>query len=348
MIAECHSNTTNKGICLDVALQLMLVFVRTHLNLASLPTFIKSVRVLASEFPAHFYASLRVQESKKNNRHKTIANVDLYDANSTLLARLEGCEVVSSETLSYVEEKESEETESEDPVVVVGMGVHYPGDASSVDKFWDTLLNGKICTKPIAKENLHRHDKVSNRMYGGLNTDEEEEDILLRVSQDALKGVSKFNPETCGIVSASLNFPRNDVKRKMKGLNEDNDEEKKPMPDAATYVAQHLKLGRERYCFDAACASGLYALKLASEALLHGDAETMLCGACTKPESYFVLHGFSTFRALASEGTSKCTSSEQDERNGTWRGMCCACAEATIESTSRQGHDLRCPSKCTR
>ena len=27
---------------------------------------------------------------------------------------------------------------------------------------------------------------------------------------------SKFNPETCGIVSASLNFPGNDVKRKMK------------------------------------------------------------------------------------------------------------------------------------
>jgi 3-oxoacyl-(acyl-carrier-protein) synthase len=269
---------------------------------------------------------LRVEEkSKKSVRHKTIATIDLYTADSTLLARLEGCEVVSSETLSYVETNNDDKTKEEDPIVVVGMGVHYPG-APSVDTFWSTLLNGEIHTKPIAKEDLHREDKVSKRTYGKLNTNEEEEEILLRVSKDALKDVSEFNPETCGIVSASLNFPRNDVKREMKKFNDQNTDEEKTIKrkaqDAATYVAKHLKLGKERYCFDAACASGLYALKLASDALHHGDADTMLCAACTKPESYFVLHGFSTFRALAAEGSS--SAPLQSKTNGMVPGEGCA------------------------
>ena len=56
----------------------------------------------------------------------------------------------------------------------------------------------------------------------------------------------------------------------------------------ANYVAQELGLGSEHYCIDAACASALYVLKLAQDALLSGKADIMLASGSCLPRA--VLH----------------------------------------------------------
>ena len=68
--------------------------------------------------------------------------------------------------------------------------------------------------------------------------------------------------------------------------------------DPASYVAKTLELGPKRYVLDGACASALYAMKIAQDALVYGEADTMLCGASCMPEPFFVLSGFSAFQAL--------------------------------------------------
>ena len=64
-------------------------------------------------------------------------------------------------------------------------------------------------------------------------------------------------------------------------------------------------LGFEGTCFtvDAACASSLYAVKLAVDELQSGRADTMLAGGLSRPDSLYTQMGFSQLRALSPNGT---------------------------------------------
>ncbi len=64
-------------------------------------------------------------------------------------------------------------------------------------------------------------------------------------------------------------------------------------------------LGFKGTCFtvDAACASSLYAIKLAVDELLSGRADAMLAGGLSRPDSLYTQMGFSQLRALSPTGT---------------------------------------------
>ncbi|MDX2495102.1 MAG: beta-ketoacyl synthase N-terminal-like domain-containing protein, partial [Desulfuromusa sp.] len=64
-------------------------------------------------------------------------------------------------------------------------------------------------------------------------------------------------------------------------------------------------LGFEGTCFtvDAACASSLYAIKLAVDELQSGRADAMLAGGLSRPDSLYTQMGFSQLRALSPTGT---------------------------------------------
>ncbi|MCK5826756.1 MAG: polyketide synthase, partial [Desulfuromusa sp.] len=64
-------------------------------------------------------------------------------------------------------------------------------------------------------------------------------------------------------------------------------------------------LGFEGTCFtvDAACASSLYAIKLAVDELQSGRADTMIAGGLSRPDSLYTQMGFSQLRALSPTGT---------------------------------------------
>jgi PfaB family protein len=73
----------------------------------------------------------------------------------------------------------------------------------------------------------------------------------------------------------------------------------------AGLLAQALGLGGGTRTLDAACASSLYALKLACDELHAGRVDAMLAGGVSRPDSLYTQMGFAQLRALATTG--RCT-----------------------------------------
>ncbi len=71
----------------------------------------------------------------------------------------------------------------------------------------------------------------------------------------------------------------------------------------AGVLAKCLGLGGACFTLDAACASSLYALRLAAEELRTGRADAMLAGGVARPDSLYTQMGFSQLRALSPTGT---------------------------------------------
>ncbi|MDX2163345.1 MAG: PfaB family protein [bacterium] len=73
----------------------------------------------------------------------------------------------------------------------------------------------------------------------------------------------------------------------------------------AAAVAEALGLGGTHFCLDAACASSLYAVELASAYLRTGQADLMLAGAVSAADPLFVNMGFTHFGAYPDQGASR-------------------------------------------
>ena len=70
----------------------------------------------------------------------------------------------------------------------------------------------------------------------------------------------------------------------------------------AGLLAYSLGLGGGGCTLDAACASSLYAIKLAVDELLSGRADAMLSGGISRPDPLYTQMGFSQLRALSKRG----------------------------------------------
>ncbi|MGE3819739.1 MAG: beta-ketoacyl synthase N-terminal-like domain-containing protein, partial [Isosphaeraceae bacterium] len=70
----------------------------------------------------------------------------------------------------------------------------------------------------------------------------------------------------------------------------------------AGLVARALGLGGGAYTLDAACASSLYALKLAADELRAGRLDAVLTGGLSRPDPLYTQMGFSQLRALSPSG----------------------------------------------
>ena len=67
-------------------------------------------------------------------------------------------------------------------------------------------------------------------------------------------------------------------------------------------LAKALGRGGTAFTLDAACASSLYALKLAAEELRAGRADVMVTGGLSRPDCLYTQMGFSQLRALSPSG----------------------------------------------
>ncbi|MCP4576698.1 MAG: type I polyketide synthase [Deltaproteobacteria bacterium] len=72
----------------------------------------------------------------------------------------------------------------------------------------------------------------------------------------------------------------------------------------AGILSKGLGLGGDSFTLDAACASSLYAMKLAVDELSSGRAHTMLCGGVSRPSCLYTQMGFSQLRAISPSGRS--------------------------------------------
>lgn len=73
----------------------------------------------------------------------------------------------------------------------------------------------------------------------------------------------------------------------------------------AHLAAKALGLGAEAFALDAACASSLYALKLACDRLHDGSADLMLAGGAHRTDDLLIHTGFAALRALSRSGRSR-------------------------------------------
>ena len=71
----------------------------------------------------------------------------------------------------------------------------------------------------------------------------------------------------------------------------------------AGLLARALGLGGSSFTLDAACASSLYAIKLAVDELLSHRADAMLTGGLSRPDPLYTQMGFSQLHALSPSGT---------------------------------------------
>ena len=72
----------------------------------------------------------------------------------------------------------------------------------------------------------------------------------------------------------------------------------------AAILAKMLGLGQGSYTLDAACASSLYALKLARDELLSGRLDVVISGGVSRPDPLYTQMGFSQLRAISLNGRS--------------------------------------------
>ncbi|HEY3450938.1 MAG TPA: beta-ketoacyl synthase N-terminal-like domain-containing protein, partial [Myxococcales bacterium] len=139
---------------------------------------------------------------------------------------------------------------------------------------------------------------------------------LLHVSREGLREARLEGSRRVGAVFGNLSFPTASSARfaERTWLGEAlADELEIPRADArsrfssglpAHLVARALGLG-EAFCLDAACASSLYAIKIACDRLHDGSVDAMLAGAVTCCDDLFIHTGFTALQALSPSGRSR-------------------------------------------
>ena len=153
----------------------------------------------------------------------------------------------------------------------------------------------------------------------------------LHCGREAL-AMGRANPARTGVVLGNLSFPTAGMaahaervwlegsrfaNARARGRDAEGDPAGEPrnrfmsgLP--AHLVAKALGLGGEAFALDAACASSLYAIALAGEALASGRADAMLAGAVCCSDALFIHVGFCALGAMSKTGRSRPFTADAD------------------------------------
>ena len=166
---------------------------------------------------------------------------------------------------------------------------------------------------------------------GLLNQQDDQFKWSLYVAKEAMKDAGYWNKEEvqnkCGVILGNLSFPTRYSRQLLASayaamaeeIVEELTGEKVPFPKSnsdypadlkntlltnapSALVTQALGLKGMHFSLDAACASSLYAVKLACDELHLGKADMMLAGAVSGADPLFIHMGFSYFHAYARHG----------------------------------------------
>ncbi|TAE00558.1 MAG: 3-hydroxyacyl-[acyl-carrier-protein] dehydratase FabA, partial [Bacteroidetes bacterium] len=164
----------------------------------------------------------------------------------------------------------------------------------------------------------------------------------LYVAAEALKDAGYFQNydilQKCGIILGNLSFPTRSTHQissaMYQNIFEKHLQQKLGLPNfklpasriksdpfyipkwsssPTNLVSQALNLGGNHFALDAACATSLYAIKLACDQLISGKSDLMLAGAVSCADPLFIHMGFSIFQAYSESGKA---SSPFDKQTG--------------------------------
>ena len=223
-----------------------------------------------------------------------------------------------------------------EPIAIVGLGGLFPG-AADLDQFWANISagvdassevpDGRWCLPP---ESIHDPRPgmpdcvVSTRGYfldpftpdlQGLRfvAPVDELDVLLQLALHvgnrawASARTDSLDRSRVGVILGSIALPTDRISDMVREIVSEGSSSVHPLNREVTglparLLADALGLGGTAFTLDAACASSLYALKLACDELHFGRADAMLAGGLSRPDCLYTQMGFSQLRALSPTG----------------------------------------------
>jgi acyl transferase domain-containing protein len=226
-----------------------------------------------------------------------------------------------------------------EPIAIVGQSCTLPG-ALSPEQLWENVLAGRDCLSTVPAD---RWGMAPSSVMGtvGASADRtwsdvggyvsgfrlEEEGIGLSpedlrtldpVFQLTVQGVREAlrsaacegASKTTGLVLGNLSFPSAGMARYAQSVWLGQSPRPHPwnrfnsgLP--AHLTARALGLGGGAFALDAACASSLYAIKLACDRLHDRTADRMVAGAVNQADDLFIHVGFTALSALSRTGRSR-------------------------------------------
>ena len=134
---------------------------------------------------------------------------------------------------------------------------------------------------------------------------------LAHCGREALReaGLEVAPPLRCGLIAGNLSYPTPGLSAYAEAVWLDSG---KPNPAnrfssglPARLAARTLGLQGPAFCLDAACASSLYAVKLACDQLQDGHADLMIAAGVNRGDDLFLHMGFTALNALSPSGRSR-------------------------------------------
>ena len=226
-----------------------------------------------------------------------------------------------------------------EPIAIVGQSCTLPG-AHSPEQLWTNVLAGKSALSPVPADRwgipranvmgtvAQSADRTWSDIGGyvtgfkfdptGTAIDAAELNALDPLFQltihgvrEALRSAKLEGPsKTTGLVLGNLSFPSASQARYAESVWLG----KSPRPHPknrfnsglpAHLTARALGLGGGSFALDAACASSLYAIKLACDRLHDRTAEVMVAGAVNQADDLFIHVGFCALSAMSKTGQSR-------------------------------------------
>ncbi|BBY59784.1 beta-ketoacyl synthase N-terminal-like domain-containing protein [Mycolicibacterium sarraceniae] len=228
-----------------------------------------------------------------------------------------------------------------DPVAIVGRSCVLPG-ATTPEELFDASLGGRCLLTPTPRDGWRGVDpgqllasdkpglRVSSATGGYVETSFDLTQFASRITdfdrldpivpwlaqcaQQALGGPLAA-PRT-GLIVGNLSYPSTMgtafVEAVWTGNGNDDPRNRFSSGLPVHLVAGAMEMNGPVYALDAACASSLYAIKLACDALHDGDADVMLAGGVNGSDDLFLHLGFTSLQALSPSGRSRPFHAEAD------------------------------------
>jgi acyl transferase domain-containing protein/3-hydroxymyristoyl/3-hydroxydecanoyl-(acyl carrier protein) dehydratase len=179
----------------------------------------------------------------------------------------------------------------------------------------DAVLSRRACfvdDTPLAPDGLHVDVDLLDRL-----------DPLVRLAVAAARDAwadavtERLDPQRVGVIVGNIALPTSGSSRLAEDVLLRTVEERllgrarpgtaQPLDRYVTglpagLIASALGLAGGAHALDAACASSLYALKLAADELLSGRLDAVVAGGLSRADAYYTQAGFSQLRALSPSG----------------------------------------------
>lgn len=200
------------------------------------------------------------------------------------------------------------------PIAIVGASCILPG-ALSPAALWRNVLEGRnlITAPPPGYWGIDPKAAVGGYVRG-FEAPEQNLDPLFHWvhagARDALRNAGLSGTTArAGLVLGNLGYPSRSMAHLAEalwlGLDPPDARNRFHFALPAQLAAKELRLSLGGYSIDAACASSLYAIKLACDRLHDGEADIMVAGGSNRADDLFLHAGFTALGALSPTGRSR-------------------------------------------